>query len=242
MIIKIPPHRLCIILLLCNFMMANLFLIRMNVPLKSTVKHCASTLYACRISLDEEDMKSKQKTRKKHSKEKKRAENDEMKQPPVGDKEYIVFRFREDGGIDLAEEKSLISGWDRRMDHTHHNHKTLKELMMFDENSESLQFKVNADGLIISDDEGEEQTRDESSRELSRSNTNDDGDDIKVITAIEESREHKTLSESTRSDSSSGSFAFPVLNMEMKGSPERMPKYTKQRKLGRILQFPCCRF
>lgn len=45
---------------------------------------------------------------------------------------------------------------------------------------------------------------------LSPSDENDDGDDIKVITAIEESTEHKTWSESTRSDSSSGSFAFPM--------------------------------
>ncbi|XP_074338119.1 protein BREAKING OF ASYMMETRY IN THE STOMATAL LINEAGE-like [Apium graveolens] len=216
----------------------------MNVALKWTVKDCASTLYACRIQLDEQDMISKPMTKKKDSRENKRAKNDDMKQPPIADKEYIVFRFREDGGIDLVEEKWLTSNSDSRIHHIHHNHKTLKELMMFDENSESLQFKVNEDGLIISDEEGEEeQTSNESGKELSPSDENDDGVDIKVITAIEDSTEHKTLSDSTRSDSSSGSFAFPILNMEMKGSPERMPKYNKQRhKLGRILQFPCCRF
>ncbi|KAK1372165.1 hypothetical protein POM88_038257 [Heracleum sosnowskyi] len=215
----------------------------MNLSLKWTVKDCASTLYACRIPLDEQGMIPKPKINKNDSEEKKRNKNDDMKQPPIADKEYIVFRFREDGGIDLAEEMSLTRNSERRMDHIHHNHKTLKELLMFDENSEGLQFKVNEDGLIISDDEDEEQTSNESSKVLSPSDENDDGDSIKVITAIEESTELKTLSESSRSDSSSGSFAFPIMNMETKGSPERMPKYTKQRhKLGRILQFPCCRF
>lgn len=50
----------------------------------------------------------------------------------------------------------------------------------------------------------------DSGKELSPSDDNDDGVDVKVITALEESTEHKTLSDSTRSDSSSGSFAFPV--------------------------------
>lgn len=69
-------------------------------------------------------MISKPTTRKK---EKKRTENDDMKQPPnISDKEYIVFRFGEDGGIDMAEEKSLTTHWDLRMEDMHHNHKVFK--------------------------------------------------------------------------------------------------------------------
>lgn len=64
--------------------------------------------------LDEQDMVSEPTSRKKDSNENKRSKNDDiLKQPPIADKEYIVFRFREDGGIDLAEE----------MSHIHRNHK-----------------------------------------------------------------------------------------------------------------------
>lgn len=68
-------------------------------------------------------MISKPMTKKKDSKENKRTEIDDMKQPQIAEKEYIVFRFREDGGIDLAEEKSLTSNSDTRIDHIHHDHK-----------------------------------------------------------------------------------------------------------------------
>lgn len=214
----------------------------MSLPLKWSVKDCASTLYACGFHLDEKDMLSKPKSKKKDLKEKKsKTKIDDVKQSSNADKEYIVFRFKEDGGIDLVEEKSPPRNRDRLIDGMQHNHKALKELPI-DKKSEGLQFKVNEDGVIILDNEGEEKRTINSSKKLPPSDENGDGDDIKVITAIEESKEQKILSESTRSDSSAGSFAFPVMNLETIGSPERMPKYNEQNKIERILRFPCCRF
>lgn len=62
--------------------------------------------------LDERDMLSnKPNSKKNDSKEKKNklkvpAKIDDTKQASSADDDYIVFQFKEDGGIDLVEEKS----------------------------------------------------------------------------------------------------------------------------------------
>ncbi|KAK1388027.1 hypothetical protein POM88_016205 [Heracleum sosnowskyi] len=198
----------------------------MSLAVKWNFKDCASTLYACGFQLEEREMLSnKSNSDKNNSKDKKI----KTKVPAKidADQEFIVFQFNQDGEIDLVKDKSPPRN---------HSRKASNKLV-FDGSSDGLEFKVREDGVMISDNEGEEK-----SNESSPSGVKGGGDDIEVVTATEESTEPRTLSESTRSDSSAGSFAFPVMNLEIIGSPEKMPKSNEQNKIERILRFPCCKF
>ncbi|KAL8134881.1 hypothetical protein AgCh_009767 [Apium graveolens] len=125
-----------------------------------------------------------------------------------GDEDFIVFQFNKDGDIDLVKDKSPQRNQDRLKHGAHQRSKDSKKLV-FGGSSEGLEFKVSEDGLMISDNEGEEESN-KSGKKLSPSDVKGGCDEIEVVTATEENTEPRTLSESTRSDSSAGSFAFPV--------------------------------
>ncbi|KAL1824980.1 hypothetical protein ACET3Z_011758 [Daucus carota] len=134
-----------------------------------------------------------------NSREKKsRRKIEDTEQPSIADKDYIVFKFNGKGGIDLVEEKSPPRNQDPAG--KNRNQKGSKKAE-FDECSESLQFKVGEDGGMISDNEVDESSV-QSSKKLPLSEVKGGGDDTDVIIEVKESTPQKTLSESTRSDSS----------------------------------------
>ncbi|EEF47712.1 protein BREAKING OF ASYMMETRY IN THE STOMATAL LINEAGE isoform X2 [Ricinus communis] len=165
--------------------------------------------------------------------------------PHFQEEDYIVFCFREDGAFDVV--KDCKSDALDRVDSANKSPRLVSRMLKYGEVAETVRnsshWKRSNDSCLRSgiDEEGEEKhcsNLDTKSRCVTRSRQFGEIENGGIALSVESS-------DSNNSDSSKGSFSFPVLHWELMGSPVQMPRseslYIRKHKAS-CARFQCCRF
>ncbi|KAK6149169.1 hypothetical protein DH2020_016694 [Rehmannia glutinosa] len=230
------------------------------------VRDLASCFYACRLPLDEEpadtfcskptqmssngnttfDSKVSSRAHKAREKKLSRKDGEESVQilsrnisktgrvaengnrpvePRFAEEDYIVFCFREDGEIDM------INDGNNKPSEAYDQHaKIVTTATLRPVNRKKVsRFSIGQGDEKGSKEKGNEWPPD---NELKETNTNEQPNSSKM--------DSFESCDSNLSDTSTSSFAFPVLGIEWIGSPVHMPKSEKPE--ARSLRLHCCRF
>ncbi|KAK4426932.1 protein BREAKING OF ASYMMETRY IN THE STOMATAL LINEAGE [Sesamum alatum] len=178
-----------------------------------------------------------------------------LDEPWFAEEDYIVFCFREDGGIHMIGEGKSSESYHESNEHenttTTTTAATLRPINRKLRYGECVghSWDSRGRGMIGRDNEDTEINQDEIPSleikdEEERSKEMESDDEIKEINPIEQLSASKMDSfescDSTLSDTSTSSFAFPVLGIEWTGSPVHMPKTQRQEAPSVCLH--CCRF
>ncbi|CAL5444816.1 unnamed protein product [Camellia sinensis] len=165
-------------------------------------------------------------------------EIDESSWPHFADEDYIIFCFKEDGGIHVVQDgKPEVSDHVDRMTRSSTrpiNHKGKGKWNMNLEMDTTLHrgvWRVDEKNDIIEEEEEEEEEE-----EITKESK------MVLSTTTTQSSESST----DQSDGSSSSFAFPILCSEGMGSPVRMPKpnslHFRKRHKALATRLHCCHF
>ncbi|KAI3463834.1 hypothetical protein Pfo_020497 [Paulownia fortunei] len=159
-------------------------------------------------------------SQKSSSKGGRTAEDGIRAEPRFAEEDYIVFCFRDDGAIHMINEGNSSDS--------------------YDENDEDATITTTTTSTLrpISSRKGDEKGSKETDTEWPPD------DEIREINPVEQPNASKMDSfescDSNLSDTSTSSFAFPVLGIEWIGSPVHMPKSEKHE--SQSVRLHCCRF
>ncbi|XP_031287563.1 protein BREAKING OF ASYMMETRY IN THE STOMATAL LINEAGE [Pistacia vera] len=157
--------------------------------------------------------------------------------PHFTDEDYIVFCFREDGAFDVVKDcksetpTNQIDSFDCTS--TRRSSWPLNQKTYEDGPTSEEDIKIPVTEVMVDEEEIIYVDAESSSRRYQNEEMENQG-----MVSV-------GSSDSNQSDNSSGSFAFPVLGWEWKGSPAQMPKseglhLRKHKTIS--LSFQCCRF
>ncbi|XP_011086911.1 protein BREAKING OF ASYMMETRY IN THE STOMATAL LINEAGE [Sesamum indicum] len=188
-----------------------------------------------------------------------------LDEPRFAEEDYIVFCFREDGAIHMIGEGKSSEAYDESDEHENTTSTTAAAADLRPINRKlnySERVGLSRDsrkGGMIGRDDGDTQIsqdeipsleikddEEERSKEMESAWGPESVDGIKEINnPIEQQQSASKMDsfescDSTLSDTSTSSFAFPVLGIEWTGSPVHMPKTQSQEAPSVCLH--CCRF
>ncbi|KAL7153055.1 hypothetical protein ABFS83_04G139500 [Erythranthe nasuta] len=165
-----------------------------------------------------------------------KSEDGSMAEPRFAEEDYIVFCFRDDGEIHMVNEahaamSSSSSPLDNDDDNQHASTTTAA--------SNSLRTIMITKGeWPPNEDEDEDKDENEEIKEMKKKKNSSNVDEEQPNGSKMESFES---CDSNLSDTSTTSFAFPVLGIEWIGSPVHMPKSEKHDG-PQSVRLHCCRF
>ncbi|CAI9787178.1 unnamed protein product [Fraxinus pennsylvanica] len=159
--------------------------------------------------------------------------NADLSWPGVAEEDYIVFFFHEDGGIHIINDGNSEESDEVQNANSTSSRRINRKLDYGEDIEESSVCRSKRDTVNKAEKDNHQTTEEDIAKP----------DEIKEINGVEEGIKTNSLEscDSNQSNSSMGSFAFPVLGWEWIGSPMQMPKSQGKHKSRNLLR-QCCRF